>query len=296
MLSQPRNLYGVHSFSPYSRTDGTFYGALKVLASSSLAFTGSTVSLMGGSSKYPWAVEEGAVNSQLSLKVREYPDFLFQLFGGATPTENAADASGNVSTLTNKNGTSVMQATTGIAAVAVLTGSEGDLKFGKYVVKALSPTTVQVYASTDADFGRGTSKTFASDALAIASSAFTITAANDTELTGFGLKLTGGSGAIAMTVGDTATFEVRPKNTANMVATIGGVESVFPEFGAIVYAKKQGSGQLFEGDLPRVKGEGVPLGFDENKFSEADIKCAVMLDSALNYVARLRHVTPTTPN
>jgi hypothetical protein len=106
MLSQPRTIFGVHSFAPYNRADGTFYGILKVLGSSSLAFSGSMVNLMGGSSKYPWSVEEGAINAQLNLKVREYPDFLFQLFGGSTVTEGSADSLGGVSTLTNKNGTS----------------------------------------------------------------------------------------------------------------------------------------------------------------------------------------------
>jgi hypothetical protein len=296
VLSQPRTIFGVHSFAPYSRTDGMFYGILKVLGSSSLAFSGSMVNLMGGSSKYPWSVEEGAINAQLNLKVREYPDFLFQLFGGSTVTEGSADTLGGVSTLTNKNGTSLMHATTGIASVGVKSGSEADLKFGKYVVKVITSTTVQVYLSTDADFGRGTQKTFATDALAIASANFTITSGGGTDLTGFGLTLTGGSGTIGMTVGDTATFEVRPKNTANASFTLGGVSSIFPEFGAIVMAKKQGTGQMCELDLPRVKGEGVPLGFDENKFSEADIKCTVMYDATLDYVARGRFITPTTPN
>lgn len=296
MLSQPRTLFGVHSFSPYSRSDGTFYGTLKVVASSSLSFSGSLVSLMGGSAKYPWAVEEGAISAQLNLKVRQYDDFLIQLFGGSTVSEGSADTLGGVSTLTNAKGTSITNATTGIASVSVKSGSESDLKFGKYVVKAISATTVQVYCSTDADFGRGTQKTFASDALAISSATFTITSGTGTDLTGFGLTLTGGSGTIGMTTGDTATFEVRPKNTANAVFTLGGVASIFPEFGAIVMAKKQGSGQMCELDLPRVKGEGVPIGFDENKFSEADIKCTVMYDAVLDYVARGRFITPTTPN
>ena len=30
-LTAPRNIFGVHSVSPYSRTDGLFYGIIKVL-------------------------------------------------------------------------------------------------------------------------------------------------------------------------------------------------------------------------------------------------------------------------
>ena len=63
--------------------------------------------------------------------------------------------------------------------------------------------------------------------------------------------------------GDSATFEVRPKNTANMSTVIGQANSFFPEFGALVYSKKRGTGEIFEIDLPRCKGEGIPLHFDE---------------------------------
>lgn len=294
-LSAPRGIYGVHSFTPYSRTDGTPYGILKVLAGSSLSFSGSMVPLNGGSAKYPWAYEEGQISSQLNLKTREYPDFLIQLFGGATPTENGADASGAVTTLTNKLGTSVMQATTGIASVLAISGSETDLKFGKYVIKVITITTVQIYCMSDIDFARGTAEILATDSLALASTNYTITSGAVTNITGWGFKLTGGSGSIGMTVGDTATFQVRPKNTANMSSTIGGVTSVFPTFGAIMYGKKQGDGRMFEIDCPNLKGEGVPFNFDENKWSEADIKCGVMYDASIDGVALVRAITPTTP-
>jgi hypothetical protein len=162
--------------------------------------------------------------------------------------------------------------------------------------KQSAPRPLRFTLSTDADFGRGTQKTFNADDLSVVAAALTITSGAGTDIAGFGLTLTGGSGSIALVTGDTATFEVRPKNSANASFTLGGVASIFPEFGAIVMAKKQGTGQMCELDLPRVKGEGVPLGFDENKFSEADIKCTVMYDATLDYVARGRFITPTTPN
>lgn len=296
MLATPRAIFGVHNVTPYNRTDGTFYGILKVVAGSTLNLSGSIQALKGGSSKVPWAVEEGELSAQLQLKVREYPDFLFQLFGGLTPTENGADASGNVSTLTNKLNTSVMNATTGIASVAAISGSEGDLKFGKYVVVAKSPTTVDIYCSSDADFGRGTVGTYATSALDIVAMNQTITASTATNITGFGFKLMGGSGAIALVSGDTATFEIRPKNTANMVGILGSVTSNFPEFGAICMAKKRATGELFEVDCFRCKGEGIPIHFEENKWSEADIKVMLMYDPAQDGFARMRLVTPITPN
>lgn len=294
-LSSPRVLFGVHAVSAYSRTDGSFYGTLRVLGGSSLNMQGQLIELYGGSQKYNWAVEEGRIQATLSLKTREYPDFVFELFGGIAPTANAAQTSGDVSTLTNKFGTSVMSATTGIATATALSGSEANLKFGKVVVKAVSATTVDVFFSSDIDFARGTDGSYTTDLLKIAA-AQTITASTATNFATYGFKLTGGSGTIGMVTGDTATFQIQPNNTSSMVASFGKMTAVYPEFGAIIYAKKKGNGEMFEVDAPRCKGEGVPLLFDENKFSEADIKVMLMYDSTLDYVFQVRTVIPTTVN
>jgi hypothetical protein len=296
MLSLPRGIFGVHSVTPYSRVDGTPYGTLKVVQSAALNFSGQTVALRGGSNKGPWHTEEGDINAGLSLKVGEFPDFLFTLFQGLTPTENGADATGAVSALTNKKGTSVMNATTGIASALAIAGSEGDLKFTKYLVVVKTPTTVNVYGMSDADFQRGTAGVFALDDLSLVASNVTITASAASNITGFGFKLTGGSGTIGMTAGDTATFEVRPKNTANMSGVLGQSGAVFPEFGCILMAKKRGSGEMFEIDAYRCKGEGFPINLDENKFAIADIKVQLMYDAQLDGYAKIRAVTPVSPN
>src|SRR4051812_48627743 len=103
MLSDPRGIFGVHSATFYNRTTGLYYGTLKVLDSSSLSITGSGVELMGGSSKFAWAVEDGEMKVEVSLKFSQFEDFLFEVFLGKAPTANSAETSGNCSTLTNKN-------------------------------------------------------------------------------------------------------------------------------------------------------------------------------------------------
>lgn len=291
-LSAPRVIFGVHSVTPYKRADGLPYGILKVLGGSSLSLAGELIGLNGGSSKYEWAVEDGRITAEMSLKVKEYPDFLFELFLGKAPTANSAEASGNASTLTNKKGTSTVAAT-GIATVSVKSGSEADLKFGKYVVKVASATTVDVYFSSDADINRGTDGEFQNDALKITASALTIATTTAVTIPNFGLELTGGAGTIAMTTGDTATFEVRPINDKSMTVTIGATTDEFPEFGAIVMAQKRGNQEMFEIDCLRCKGIGMPLGFEEVAYSEAEIKIKAFYDSAQNAVFKLRHVTPT---
>lgn len=289
-LSNPRAIYGVHSVTPYSRTTGEFYGILKVLASSTLAIEGSLNELMGGSSKYPWAVEDGQSKAELSLKFSEYPDFVFELFLGKAPSANSAETSGNASTLTNKKGTSVVAAT-GLASVGIKAASKADAKFGKYVVKAASSTTVDVYASTDADFARGTDKSFESDLLKITASPLSITTSTAVEVPGFGIELTGGAGTIGMTVGDTATFEVRPINEKSSTVVIGSAAyQSMPEFGAIVVAQKRGNGELVEVDCYRCKGSGMPLGFEQNAWSSADVKVKAFYDSEKDGVLAFRHV------
>ena len=69
-LSNPRIVFGVHSVSPYSRTTGEFYGILKVLGGSSLSLSGELLKLNGGSRKYPWAVEDGLITAEMTLKVK----------------------------------------------------------------------------------------------------------------------------------------------------------------------------------------------------------------------------------
>lgn len=294
-LPQPVSHFGVHSATPYNRVDATPYGVLKVVQSATLALTGKLATLTGGSSKYPYDVQEGEISPELSLKFSEYPDFAYYLFAGCTPTDNSADPTGAVTTLTNKNGTSVVNASTGIASVSVISGSEGDLKFTKYVVKAATATTVNIYGVSDIDFGRGTAGNFQDGTLVLVAAAVTITASTGTNITGFGFKLTGGSGAIGMTAGDTATFEVRPKNTGSTTIILGAAAATFPEFGMVIYGKKKGSGEMIEIDAYRCKGEGLPLHFDAGKYSEADVKVNLMYDSAQDAVAKIRRITPTTP-
>jgi len=292
-LSQPRAIFGVHSVSPYNRTTGEFYGILKVLGGSSLALSGELIELMGGSSKYSWAVEDGRIDAELSLKVREYPDFVFELFLGKSPTANTAEASGSAGAIANKKGASCVHATTGITSV-LTTGTAADLKFGKYVVKVASATTLDVFFSSDADMARGTNGEYQSDLLKINATALTITSGGTTAIPSFGLSFNGGSGAIGMTTADTATFEVRPISSKSMTVSIGSsFDSTFPEFGAIIMSQKRGNQEMFEIDALRVKAVGLPLGFEENSFSEAEIKAKCFYDSTQDAVFKIRTVSPT---
>lgn len=292
-LSDPRIVYGVHSVAPYSRTTGLAYGIAKVLAASNFAITGELAQLFGGASKFAWAIEETNVTAELQLQVKQVEDWMFELFLGKAPTlVDTPDTTGDVTVLTSKVA-GVFSATVGIASVGLKSGATADLKFGKYIVKYVSATTVDVYCLSDIDFNRGTDKEFVNDALKITSSPLTITTATAVEVPGFGIELTGGSGTIAMTAGGTATFEVLPAFTKSMSVVIGGTSDTFPEFGCLMVAQQRSNGEMFEIDAYRCKGSGLPLGLTEKEFGQPEITAQAFYDSAKNGVAKIRWVQPS---
>lgn len=290
-LSNPRSLFGVHSVAMYNTTTREPYGIVKVAKGASLALSGETIELTGGSFRYPWAIEDGLISTEMTLTFAEYPNFLYELFLGKSVTTNTTETTGDISTLANVYGSSVVSATTGIASVSLIAGDGADLKFGKYLVKVTDSgtDTVTVYNYTDIDFSRGTDTTYTDDSLAIGTAVIPGTSGTVT-LADYGLEFTGGSGTIAMTDGDTASFEVRPVNASNIEVTIGASTDVFPEFGCLVYAQKKGGGQLFEIDLFRCKGIGLPFNFTPQEFSETEITIKAFYDSTRNGIMSVRSI------
>ena len=292
-LSDPRIVYGVHSVAPYSSTTGLPYGIAKVLAASNFSITGELAQLFGGASKFAWAIEETNVTAELQLQVKQVEDWMFELFLGKAPTlVDTPSATGTVSTLTSKVA-GLFSATVGVASVGIKSGANADLKFGKYIVKYVSATTVDVYALTDVDFNRGTDKNFENDALKITASPLTIVTATGVEVPGYGLELTGGSGTIALVAGSTATFEVLPPFSKQMSVVIGGTADTFPEFGCLMVAQQRSNGEMFEIDAYRCKGSGLPLGLTEKEFGQPEITAQAFYDSAKNGVAKIRWVQPS---
>lgn len=291
-LSDPRIIYGIHSISPYSRTDGLPYGILKVIGSANLALTSDLEQLYAGSNKYAWAAENKTVSTELTAKVKAYPGFLFSLFLGSAVTDAGVDTAGTTSTLTNKKGTSLVS-TAGIASVAVLAASKANLKFGKYVVKVLTSTTVGVYLLSDIDITRGTDAVYTDDTLELTLSTITIVAATDTNVADLGIKFTGAAGPISMTVGDTATFEVLPPSTKSSAIVVGKSTDTFPAFGALLLAQKRATGEMFEIDAHNCVGGGLPINLEENAFSQPELKMTCLYDSALDRVFTIRHILPS---
>ena len=293
-LSAARHIFGIHSITPYSRTTGLNYGTSKVLKGASLNLSGETVKLQGGSYAYSWAVEDGYMSGEISFTPSEYPEFLFELFLGKAPTESTS-GSGSTTTLTNKSGSSIVDAATGIASVGVTAGSQLNLKFGKYTAKYVSPTTIDIYCTTDADFNRGTDVVFQNDDLKITETPLTITTGGSVvAVPNFGISLTGGSGTIALSATDTATFEVLPPSSRSYVVKIGGTSDRTVEFGAYLVSEPLGNGEFFVADCYRCRGIGLPIGLTPKEFSESEIKADVLYDTSENAVCQIRSLTPSS--
>lgn len=289
----PRNLFGIHSIMFYRRSNRKAYGPLlKVLASTGVDLPAEFEDLTGGSEIFTLASEPKAITPEMKIATKDYRNFLYELFLGATVTENAAEATGNVSALTNVAGTSVLNASAGIASIAALAGSEENLKFARYVIIAKSPTTINIINSSDIDHRRGDDVSYQNDDLELLAVDVVIPALGATvDIASLGLQLTGGSDAsIVMVADETAEFEVRPINQGSTEIDIGGSGTEFPEFGCILYAQKRGTGEMFEIECYRCIGAGFPHNFEEKVFAQAELTIKVLKDFKIDRVMRIRHM------
>lgn len=290
-LSAPKTLFGIHSATLYNRTSGIPYGILKLLGGSELALSGSFIDLNGGSNRFAWDSEPGVLDCTLNLNVKEFSNILFErALGGSVTDVIVPETTGNVGTLTNKNGTSVVDASTGLASVTLTSGDAADLKSGLYIVEATGAKTIKVYCMSDADFVRGTRKSFVDDTMLI-NAEITMGDTSDTEiLADFGLTITGGSGTVAFVIGDTAYFYVRPVNGGYDLITVGADTQEFAAFGCYLVAQRKGDGSLFEIDCPNVKAIGLPLSLQEMAWANAQVTAKVLRDADANCVFTARRI------
>jgi len=292
-LTTHKSVFGIHSVCAYNPESLVPYGIAKVIGSLTLNLTGENIPLNGGSSLYPFAVEKGVIETTGSLSIREVADWMHEAFQGSAATINSAETGGATTTMVNANGTSLLNATTGIASVGVKSGSEADVKSGMFMVKVVSSTTVDVYAMTDVDFLRGTDLIYQNDALKITASALTVATGAAVTIPNLGLELTGGSGTIGMTIGDTAWFDARSINTGSADVTVGATGETIPDVGLMCAAQKKGNGEVFFLDIMRASASGFPYNFAEKAWMEGEVPFTAYRDSIRNGVYRFMHVDGT---
>lgn len=289
VYNKPRKQFGIHSAAFRNRSDATFYGITE-LVNDFDTNTGQreAIALFSGSDPYPNGIEYGDKTMQFPLLCDSFEAF-FHTLAGHNVTVNAAEATGNISTLTNKSGTSVVDATTGIATVTLKSGEEARLKAGKYTVVAASATTVNVFIDSSVDFGVTPTISFQDANGKINATALTITASAAVEIPNTGLELTGGSGAIAMTPGDTATFEVRPINEGSYVVDDSTFKPI--EFELIVVTQKQKNGNLSIIQFPLCSFSDVPEKDTRVTWGQTTLQINVEKDCALGYAFRKEFIS-----
>ena len=272
MTAINNSIFGVHSITPYSLSTGLPLSKepFRVIGAFSVKLTQEIVQLGGGSSFDSWDMELGARTFEGSLTLRQYPSSLINLATGATVSENAAEPLGSISALRNAKGTSAFNATSGLASVSLKVGATADVPFASYVVVAASPTTVDVYVTSDLDFAQGTNKAFVGGSQKINATPLTITDGGDTDIPNFGLKLTGGS-AVAFTVGDTAVFASRPSNTSSRSVNIGDPLSRSINIGLMAEAQRKSDGSMCSINIYNALMVGLPINLTEKAFSEAEL-------------------------
>jgi len=289
-LSRDFISYGIHSLVPYRRTDRLPYGIFKIIGGGTLSLSSEYEDLFGGSNRYAWASEAKTISSTFSASVKSFPDFLFELFLGATVTTTAASSTGSVGTITNVKGSSVVEAATGIASAAAKSGSETDLKDATYIVKAVTTDTVDVYATTDVSFSNGNDLSFQDDLLKITASPLTITASTAVEVPNTGIELTGGSGTIGMTADDTAYFKVQAAHGGVSEIIIGKNDATFPEHGQVLVSAKRSDGSLMEIDVLKAVGAGFPIQLEETVFAIPELEVKLLYDAQANAVAKITKI------
>ena len=283
--------YGIHSICPFRISDGLPYGILKVLGGGTMTLASEFEELFGGSNKFAYAVEAKTISSEWTATVKSMPDFMFELFLGASVATTAASATGTVGDFANVLNASTLDATTGIATVTAKSGSEVDLKDGIYIVRAVSATTVDIYALTDIEFkklGAVNELSYLNEDLKVNATPITIVTGAAAEIVGLGVEMTGGSGTIALVVDDTARFSVRSAHGGVSEISIGSGSTLFAEHRQLCLGQKRADGSTFELEIFKVIGSGMPIPFEEQTFAIPELSMKLIQDSAEDKVAVIR--------
>ena len=170
----------------------------------------------------------------LSFTASSYRAEVYEQLANAEVTDKTSNVAGEVIDLANFKGTSAFKATTGVASMAV--GTLAELKEGFYMGVVTAATKVKIYGFGDQSFADGTLIQFVDDTYMIGSE-ITIVASTPAACTALGITLTGGSGTIGMTVGDSFTFYIRRGSVVGEEILITG-DTDFANIGVMLFPDK----------------------------------------------------------
>ena len=286
--------FGIHGMTIRDYFTGVPVVELDVVGDLDIPVTAETEDIFGGS--HIWAVggEPTIISSDGSLELREFPEDIAEYLAAGVGASVAASATGTATTLTNYYGETVVDAATGIATVGLKTGETAELKAGRYMVLAASATTVDVYATTTVDLKKGTAIVPVDDTLKITASPLSITTGSAVEVTNLGVELTGGSGTIEMTAGDTAFFDIYPPHNKVETITLGAADSSFKRVALTLSAQKRTTGEIGYIDCPNALALGIPFSVKEKVWSGGSVNIKIYVNEALDYAMRFTHIRGTS--
>ena len=289
--SQPVGVYGLWSVMLLDYVSKMPIAMTKVAGEFTIPFSFDLEDFVGGGEKFVLDSEPKYAKADTTFAFKQFDKQLFQYLSGANVTTHAAELTGAVTTLTNAKGTSLMVATTGIASVGLTSAATADLKAGRYIVQATSASSVDVYATTDADFSAvftgGADLSYVDDTYKITKTPLTITTGAPTVVPNLGVSLTGGSGTIALTVGDTAYFDVRPANIGAETIIVGKQNTFIKRMGLVAVSQPKSNGEVLTVYCPKVQASGFDISLKEYSWAGTSPKLKILKSTAEDMVCQI---------
>lgn len=275
-------IFGIQAIVAYDRKTGIPYGMAEVVGSGGIDFSGEVLPLQGGASRFAWQNAIGFTESKITINLKEYPSFLYNLALGATPTISDA-TNGLVQGIANKVGTGLFDAA-GKLVRAVSITDKANLKYGKYIaVYNSGGPSLDIYASGSIDRRLGIPIEFFGDTLKITETPLAVAQGADIAVPQLGITLdiatTAESfDATAANDGDSFEFEIVPPAEYFREIVIGRNEAVAPAFGVYMYGERGDDLSAIVIDAFKCKMNGLPHNLTEKSYSESEVTIMPALD------------------
>lgn len=270
--------FGIKQIAPYDLKTGIPYGFADVIGSGGVELSGEVVTLQGGANRFPWQNAHGFIEPKVTVNIKEFPSFFYNIMLGATPTLLEA-ANGLVHGEENVTGTSAYGAAGSITSVDIKTAA--DLKFGRYLVVIVDNAGdgndargVNIYASGDIDAGLGSNELLLFDNfLRITENPIELTDGGKIDVPQLGIALTAAADvdASGLEVGDSFRFEIVPATEFAREVIIGLPNQSFLDFGMYMFAERGGGLSTMFIDCYKCKGNGFSHTLTEKAYSESEV-------------------------
>jgi len=294
-LTQPRAVFGIDTVAFLNRTTELPYVIFKIPGEASVESKIDTIKLeTKGSFRGVIQSEPGKREDMISFNTSQFERGMWEPLAGSLVTTQSAEPTGYVGGLIDKNGTTVV-GSTGIATVQIDSGEESKLRNSYWTIRAVSATTVNFYATglpsgwyaSDYD-SLGYGGLVNPTPLTVTASTATPVLNANGETTG--VEFTGGSGTIALTTGDTATFKTRRINLGSYATILGKSSEVYTDFMVDIYGTQQSSGRNVIVRVYKCSAPGVNINFEALAFSESELQMTASYDAVRDGVWEMTYI------